>query len=687
MSGEQLVANAQLIGRFLAKSAAKTARKGSVSEQELAERISEVELETQILGASFLKVHVIDPEWTLQTSGWLDVKEGVLEPVTVEFPEGSKWMWVLCAVEGSTEVSSANLELTFESSTVAKLREYWGPKQAPPGTRTRAQFVRDLLREAKVPCVIPGLNVSQPIEEEEKNETGTALVRSGIQAQNAHEKVNKTSGVGHGAANVTIKGQKPTTTQLALINQVLKIAGSLNAGALATEALLEACIQENDFTNNPGGGGGSSGLLQFLPSTAKSLGIEQLNVEQCVTAFLTKSYAAGTLNVGKGGAIEYAKKKPTSSAAEVAQAAQGSAFPEAYAKWSTEAKNILAGAGGITAGGAGTAESDVQQLTRGTPSNPDEDSFEAINRLASQVDWFAFTSQVKGHPETVFYIDGPELAKQKPAMYLNIPGNHVINGHTGKSEYGVILQPATYTFDNTTFEYRRTHKVKTRVQRRSKVAKPSTPSEIRVNIVCGIDDYRAGDVFVVQHSGPCNGRWIVSDATRNCLKDTFTKFILEPPVEPLPEPIATSSGAELTGEGTSSVSAAAKKALKEQKASHPYKYVYGGGHQAGSKLYGPAPREMDCSAFASLCFKEAGAPVPGQSGSTLPATNEMVAAMTKTSQPEPGDLVFYGHSTTSTDHVAVYVGGGNVISMGTEGDPSEYPAANGPAGLLGYWKP
>ena len=131
----------------------------------------------------------------------------------------------------------------------------------------------------------------------------------------------------------------------------------------------------------------------------------------------------------------------------------------------------------------------------------------------------------------------------------------------------------------------------------------------------------------------------------------------------------------------------AKKALAEQQASKPYRYVYGGGHGAGSKLFGPSPRQMDCSAFASLCYKEAGATVPGQSGSTLPATNEMVAAMKKTSKPEPGDLVFYGTSTTSTDHVAVYVGGGNVISMGAEGDPSEYAATAGPAGFLGYWAP
>src|SRR5579871_1570704 len=125
-SGEQSVANAELIANFLAKSVAKH-KKGIVEEVELAERIAEIELDTQIQGASFLKVHIIDPELTLTNSGWLKVNEGLLEPIEVEFPEKSGWKWVLCAAEGTTNVSTANLEVTFESVLVGKLRNVWGP--------------------------------------------------------------------------------------------------------------------------------------------------------------------------------------------------------------------------------------------------------------------------------------------------------------------------------------------------------------------------------------------------------------------------------------------------------------------------------------------------------------------------------------------------------------------------------
>lgn len=1042
---------AELIAKFFAKRVKKSSKRGVVNEVELAERVGEIELETQILGASFITVTIIDPEWALQTSGFVDVVEGLLDEIEVEFPENSGWFWVLCKVEGSTEVSTANFTMVFEDKVIAELRQYWGPKQAPAGTQTRAQFVRDLVNEVgqhgepKLEFHCPSLNIVQPVEEETKGELGTALVSTAIQKKTSEAKANKSAGAGAGAA-ITIKGAKPTATQLDLVNEVMSIANHFSSGNLAAEALIEACITENDFTNN------GVGLLQFEPATASGLGIQPLNVKDQVTAFLTKSYSRGTLETGPGGAIEYAQKHPNAPAYEVAQAAQGSGAGAStkgqanYGKSAAEAKKIVEATGGVKLGGTtGTAESDVGQLTRGTAGNPDEDSSEAINRLATQVNWFAFSDS-----KSFFYMDGPDLAKQKPSLYLDVVKNHTIDGHTGQNEYGTILSPTTYTFDNclaldtliptptgwttmgelqtgqmvlgsdgrpvaverasevyagrecyevtfsdgttivtdaghlwetrtvrtsnnraidgnrrlgiytteeiaqsiyaydkppnparhnhrikvtdpldlpdvdlpvdpyilgywlgdgshkgacltvgnedlanilaqieacgyshkatqyrstgfskklywhvsvsiqpvwkqstrwddtlpkrlkqvgvwgnknipdqylrasidqriallqglmdadgtfakhacisladfklaqgalelirslgfcaysrikparnkdkpqqaiifssrthvnpfrlqrkaekydlatnrsgksrcahrtitsverassvpvkciavntndhlylagesmvpthnTTFEYRQTHKVKAKVQRRSKIAKPSTPSEIRLKMVCPIDLYRAGDVFVFQNSGPIDGRWIVTDATRNCLKDTFTQFILEPPVEPLPEPKATEKGEELVG-GTaasaSSIAGAAKKALSEKS-----QYVYSEASNRENKgtLYGPAPRTMDCSAFATLCYKAAGAPDPsGMNYSPIGNTDSMIKKMKKVTNPKPGACCFFGSSVSATTHVTVYVGGGQAISMGKQGDPEEGPAeTTGPAGFLGYYE-
>ena len=71
--------------------------------------------------------------------------------------------------------------------------------------------------------------------------------------------------------------------------------------------------------------------------------------------------------------------------------------------------------------------------------------------------------------------------------------------------------------------------------------KPSTPAEVRLSMLCPLDAYRAGDVFVFQNAGPINGRWIVTDATRRVLADRHTAFTLAPPVDPTPEPQAQSN--------------------------------------------------------------------------------------------------------------------------------------------------
>jgi cell wall-associated NlpC family hydrolase len=664
------------ITAFLAKKIAGTAaKKEEVQQVQMAEAIGEIELETQILGASFIKVHVIDPELIFLNQGWLQMKEGLLEPIEVEFPEKSKWLWILCAIEPSTDVTSANLELTFESKVVSTMREFWTPpKQAPPGTQTRAEFVRDLLIEAKVHYKIGELKVVQPLAEEEKGESGATQVKAALEEQRAEQATEKTPGVSSGT-NIKIKGIAPTKQQQADINTALGVAHKLKAPPLAVEALFCAGIGESDFKRESSNASGHNGIWQ-------SSTIPGSEVELQATYFLK-----GGESFQAGGAIKLANegKAPGEIATLVEASGEPASFYEAYR---SEAKAIIQAGGGTAATETGAAESDVAQLTRGTASNPDEDTFECITRLAQQVNWFAFTSATFGKPEIVYYITGPQLAKQHPAAYVDIQENYCINRETGVKQEGVVLSPTTGTIDNTTFEYRKTHKVKTRVQRRSKAAKPSTPSEIRLELVCGIADYRAGDVFVIRGFGPFNGRWIVSDATRNCLKDTFTKFILEPPIEPLPEPLATEKGAELTGQSGKGEGAAlqAERALSE---TSKYRYSEESNRSNNGTLFGPEPRTMDCSSFFTLCYKAANLPDPnGLNYNPIGTTETLIRHMKKTSTPKPGDACLFGSSETSTVHVQIYIGGGKAISEGVPGKGPEAVTANaGPATFLGYYEP
>ncbi len=106
-------------------------------------------------------------------------------------------------------------------------------------------------------------------------------------------------------------------------------------------------------------------------------------------------------------------------------------------------------------------------------------------------------------------------------------------------------------------------------------------------------------------------------------------------------------------------------------------------------LFGPSPRTMDCSAFCTLSYKQGGLPDPSDEGyKPIGWTGSMIAHCEKVSNPEPGDFVFYGPSEAKTLHVTLYVGNGNVISMGGPADPSEGPAAAmGPCPPLGYYRP
>lgn len=544
------------IPTLLARHIVKTAKGNAPLEQDLARVIGEVTLNTQIAGSSILQITVIDPGWAIQRSGFLAVNgDGLLDEIEVNFPEGSAMWWRLTMVAGTTNLNDANLTLTFQDRIVSYLQDKFGAVGVSPGTVTRAQFIKHRVDEVgrgdghqRIRFVCPSLNVVQPVAGD-KHSNGTTQVLDQIAAAHAHTMANKSRGVGNGAA-ITIKGAKPTGQQTALINQALQIANGLNAGDLATQALMEALIQENGMTNNPGGGGGSTGSLQFIPSTARSLGIDPMNVQQCVTAFLTKSYSAGMQ--GYQGAIDYAKRKPTAPADQVAQAAQGSAISY-YAQWAGEANAIIASSGGVTTGSlgssastagsasGGTGQSDVSQLTRGTPDLPDESSWECMTRLAKDVNWFLFSNG-----DYLYYMDGPDLAGQKPSLYLKLASDGtqwtVTDPATGQKATDVVTN-LRYVVDNTALKYTSTHKRKGQTQRHSRIRRPQTPTQIQFSMVCGVTEWRAGDVFVFQDSGPIDGRWIVLDATRNVLADTFTQFTLGPPTAPLPEPQAQSTGA------------------------------------------------------------------------------------------------------------------------------------------------
>lgn len=114
-------------------------------------------------------------------------------------------------------------------------------------------------------------------------------------------------------------------------------------------------------------------------------------------------------------------------------------------------------------------------------------------------------------------------------------------------------------------------------------------------------------------------------------------------------------------------------------------YTYSPTRPYPPNLYGPPlPVKTDCSGFATLCYKEAGCKDPnglGYSGQGY--TGTLLLHGKQTNQPQPGDLCFW----RSPDHVAVFIGNGNIIEFGgppapiqnTVDDEHKYHAA-----FLGY---
>ncbi len=102
-------------------------------------------------------------------------------------------------------------------------------------------------------------------------------------------------------------------------------------------------------------------------------------------------------------------------------------------------------------------------------------------------------------------------------------------------------------------------------------------------------------------------------------------------------------------------------------------YSWGGGHRAKpgpstGTCYGytgsiqPCPATttvgVDCSGFTRWVYALAfGADVLGSGN-----TNNQIARLRRTTTPQPGDLVFYGSSTSRTHHVGIYIGNGQMIN-------------------------
>jgi hypothetical protein len=137
----------------------------------------------------------------------------------------------------------------------------------------------------------------------------------------------------------------------------------------AAMALFEAGVVETGdptLSSVPSGGDGSSrGALQLLATTAAGLGVNPMNTRAVADLFYERGFT------GKGGAISLAQRGMRPG--DIAQAVQGSAYPERYAQQAGVARSLIEGAGlhynGQQFKGYGTAEGGGAGGRQGLPNS------------------------------------------------------------------------------------------------------------------------------------------------------------------------------------------------------------------------------------------------------------------------------------------------------------------------------
>lgn len=522
---------------------------------DLVSRVEDARVEFSLsAGAPMLEVTVLDSQRDLLESGLLlERVDVVLDRVPFRL------------VEFDFDGTDA-LTLSFEHRLVAWARAHRSPRKFSRGSFTRAEAIYSMFREIKAGpfrFIAPDLHDRQNIKSSTKRPS------------RSEKNANREGGL---AEDAKIFGRSKTTPltkgQVANAERVLDACAALNAPPKATLAAVEACIIEGPDFNNPASGDASSvGILQLLAihlggSTSTNGG--RRDIELVVGLFLTQGFW------GKGGAIEIARANPSWTAGQVAQQAQGSAFPKRYDEVREQAKDIIAQytGGGESFGGGGTVRKGYE-FTRGLAGKK-EDTWEAGTRLAREVRWRLFINGAM----SVYYASDETLIASRP-RYLIDPTTVGLVGHPrGKVEVGG----------------------RTIVVRGKRVPKPS-----ECEITVRMDRWAAppGSVIEVAGYGSYDGRWLVEDIDRPPF-DSQGVIRLRAPQKPLSEPAAEiSTPSQTTVKGKSATDRVYAEALRISGLKLPYGP---GGHGlswsgARALIRQASPgASLDCSSSTSLAL-------------------------------------------------------------------------------------
>jgi hypothetical protein len=503
------------------------------------------------------------------------------------------------------------LTLTFEERAVALLRLVTTPRKASRTEMTRAEFALSIVRESGIAgFVSPQLHMTQPVEPSTAGvPSDEPITTSDDRVSDADRKAGMLPGL---ADDATLYARDAGGTRYVMTSEqkqnaerVLDVCRSLGADERASLAVLEAVMIESNLKNLTGGDLDSRGILQVRDSTASGMGIDNRDIEQCVNAFLTRGFW------GKGGAISIAAKYPDQSTGWIAQQTQGSAYPSRYDVAEPEARALLAAYTATPSGGSGsgtngggtsvllareprlaprakqqkTIKQDPYQFQRGGTDGLVENSWDCLQRLASEVNWRCFV--VDGD---VYFVSETTLVAQKPVAVL--------------SEGKLGVDGIDFDVDN-----------------------GQTDSQATVTVRAFRQAFPPGSTVLLEDCGPANGRWLVRDVSRGVF-DAQATLSLKRATEPLPEPAGDTTASVDAGAATGSAADEAKVAgataeelgltgdvAKVYEAARAmtakrWPYVWGGGHAKVGTPDGGTGRDpgigFDCSGSVAAVLAAGG---------------------------------------------------------------------------------
>jgi len=550
-------------------------------------------LELTITGASTIKIELEDPHFALLNdpifAHWMFKEEGTSKSAAKNYSrrqitdsarsqrygeeEEREWILPLRHIDINVDgiyfrlrgfkVQETTLILMFEDRVAAMLREMVGHVVSHDrGQMTRAQFIVSLLHEAAAHFKTH-LGVFCP-EEKIVQEVAASFEQQEDKANKAS--AQKTVGTSEG---ITVGGQPASQNQINVANELLEVAEEEKAGFKATAALIYAAIGETRLGDEPGtyepNSAGCSGVLQEkdAPNPHDTKGMAQ-------------RFLLGSTHFQGGGAINIEKTRSKTSVPQIAVEVEvPSIWPaNAYAqesggdKFLAEAEHIVKTAGlsgsSSEAGLAGQTVPAVYAFTRG----PYENSWDCIQRLASEVSWYAFVRD-----NQLWYVSGDFLLAQPAGMTVE-RGEHGVDWIEPDIELGARDGVATVT----------------------------------VTGRASLWTMLPGQCVKLAGVGPANGKWVVDAVELDILdrSDEITVTLEKPlPARPEPnagtEPAGNASGEGLQGASPRTAQGAFNASDALSKLALPY--VWGGGHQSGGL---ENPVGLDCSGSTCYVLHESG---------------------------------------------------------------------------------